>query len=457
MLRVKPPAWVEEAQVHALGWLAAGNLAGLVLAAMLLFPPLGDLSGPLTYGRWAAVHIDLAIYGWCSLPLLALLFHLYEPPSGDADGGGRIATWAIRWWSGALAFQAVSSLTGHSSGKVFAEWSGASRWVFLSAWIFAAVAVIAGFARRFRARGRGELAESRLSLAAKGLGLAFLTAAPPALFFAASPGLYPPINPESGGATSGNTLASVLGVALLLALTPFLTGLRPRDGGRFSFFVFAALAGHFVFLALLGGGDHSHREPLQVAALFSSLLWLPLLFEHWRRFAWPARSRRWVWAMAAWGLVLASTGLLAGAPGMAERIKYTNTLVGHVHAAVAGLTTAWLFVLLDQIAERRGLGAAGRSLFADRPAFAAWQLGSVLQVCALSLVGQAEAGSPQILWSGAAVVSWGYGLRFAGGLLMASAAWRWLRAASNSVAAAPAEEVSHEILVADLLPGSRLG
>lgn len=458
MLRVKQPAWVEEAVAHSLGWLAAGNLAGLVLAAMLLFPPLGDLAGPFTYGRWAAVHIDLSIYGWCALPLLALLFHLYEPPR---DPGGGAATWAIRWWSGALAFQAISSLSGHSSGKVFAEWSGASRWVFLSAWIFASAAVISGFVRRLRARrlaeGRGEPAESRLALAARGCALAVLTAAPAGLFFAASPGLYPPINPESGGATSGNTLASVLGVALLLALTPFFTGLVPRDRGRFSWLVFSALGLHFLFLALLGGGDHSHREPLQVAALVSALLWLPLLAEHWRRFPWPAASRRWVGAMAGWGLVLAVTGYLAGAPGMAERIKYTNTLVGHVHAAVAGLVTAWLFVLLDRIAERRGAGAGFRRLFADQPAFVSWQLGSVLQVAALALVGRAEALSPQVLWSGAAVVRSGYGLRLAGGLLMASAAWRWLRAASNSVAAAPAEEISHEILVADLLPGGRLG
>jgi hypothetical protein len=240
-----------------------------------------------------------------------------------------------------------------------------------------------------------------------------------------------------------------------MALSPFFAGQRPRDGGRFSALLFPLLGLHFLFLGALGGGDRSHREPLQVAAIWSALIWLPLLFEHWRRFPWRAGSRQWVWAMAFWGLVLAATGVAAGAPGMAERIKYTNTLVGHVHAAVAGLITAWLFLLLEQIAEKRGL--AGLGLFADRPAFAAWQLGSLLQVGALLVVGHAEALSPQILWSGADVVRWGYGLRLAGGLSMAAAAWRWLLAAANKAPAVAAEEKTHEALVADLLPAGRLG
>ena len=444
-------AFEQQVLAQSFSWLLVGNLVGLLMAALLLFPPLGGWLGPLTYGRWAAVHIDLQMYGWCSLPLLLLLFHLYSPPAGH----GRLAFWAIRLWSGALAFLAVSSLTGHSSGKVFVEWTGAARWVFGLALGLTAVAVIAAYGRRLQQWRRGELAETRMSMIAKGLGLLALLPAPIAMVWAASPGLYPPINPESGGATSTNTLASVLGVGLLLALFPFFAGLRPRDGGRFSFLVFGLFGLHFFFLSRLGPGDHSHREPLQIAALVSALIWLPLLWEHLRRFPWPEKSRLWVYAMGGWGIVLALTGLVAGLPGMAEKIKYTNTLVGHVHAAAAGLVTAWLFALLAVIGEKRGLPASVARLFGDPVAFLAWQAGSVLHIGALLLVGRAEGAAPEILWSGAAIVNFGYSLRLAGGLLMTLASWRWLRAAFGMASAALVKEVRGEELGSDLLPFGR--
>lgn len=444
-----------EALRLSFGWLAVGNAVGLLMAALLLFPGLGAALGPLTYGRWAAVHVDLQMYGWCSLPLLALLFHLYLPRGGSP----RLAVWALRSWSAALAFLAVSLLTGHSSGKVFVDWSGAARWVFAAALAFTSLAVIAAYVQRLHARRRGELAEGRLGLALKGLGLLALVPAPVAMVVAAAPGLYPPINPQSGGATSGNTLASVLGVGAVLVLSPFLAGLKPRDGGRFSAVVGAALFLHFGFLALLGPGDHRNDEPLQLAALISALIWLPLVAEHWRRFAWPAGSRPWLGAMAGWGLVLTLSGLLAGLPGTADRIKYTNVLVGHVHAAAAGVVTAWLFVVLATVAEQRGLRRRRRrALFADGPAFWSWQVGCVLQVGALFLVGWAEGANPQILWSGAPLVSAGYAVRLLGGLLMAAAAWRWLAALGGRVAAAEAPSPKEErsaIVAGDLLPSGR--
>lgn len=442
-----------ELAAHAFSWLLAGNAAGVLMAALLLFPALGAALAPLTYGRWAAVHIDAQIYGFCSLPLLGLLFHLYSPPHEHP----RLVFWVLRVWSGALAFLAVSSLTGHSSGKVFAEWTGAARWVFGSALVLAAVALVSAYARRLQLFRRGGLAASRASLVVLGCGLAALLPAPAGLLLAASPSVYPPIDPGSGGATSGNTLASVLGVALLLALSPFLAGLRPRDGGRFSLLVAAALAGHFLFVGLLGSGDHRQAEPLQQAALWSSLIWLPLLWEHLRRFPWPRSCRPWVLAMGAWGLVLALTGLLAGLPGVAARIKYTNFLVGHVHAAVAGLVTAWLFVLLAVVGRARGLPPAALGAFADLPAFIAWQAGSVLHIGALLALGWAEGRSPGLLWSGAPAVAWAYGLRLAGGLAMTFASWRWLRSALLTVHLEPMEEMPHASADPRLLPVGRLG
>ena len=423
-----------EVAAHAFSWLLLGNAAGLLMAALLLAPGLGGLLGALSYGRWAALHIDSQIYGFCSLPLLGLLLRFYSP-AGEA---GRLSFLAIRTWSAALAFLAVSILSGHSSGKIFAEWTGAARWVFAGALALATAAVLAAFFARRRLAAPSRPA-SRLAEAARAIGLLLLVPAPLAMIWAPSPRAYPPIDTAGGGATGGNTLASVLGVGLVLALSPYLCGLLPRDGGRFARRVFAGLGAHFLLLALLsvaGPGDRSNAEPVQIAAMASALIWLPILWRHLRLFPWPAASRLWSLAMAGWSLVLAATGLVAGLPGMAVKIKYTNFLVGHVHAAAAGFLTAWLFVLFEMAARQ---GGETSSPAADRKAFFGWQLGCLLQVLALLMVGGAEGAAPEVLWSGAPVVAAGYALRLLGGALMTFSSWRWLRAALL-MAGSPAEE-----------------
>lgn len=440
----------ETAIVHALTWLAIGCLAGVWLSALLLFPGLGGGIAAAGYGRWAALHIDVQMYGWCALPLLLLLVHAYAPESGP----GPLAGWAYRVWSAALAFVGISILTGHSSGKVFAEWTGAARWVFGLALTLASAAVLDAYRRRLRAE-RGPRLGGRPGRWARALGIAVLLPAPFAMVLAAGGDAYPPVNPATGGAIPVNTLASVLAVGAVLALSPFLAGLRPRDGGKLSRWIFGLLAAHVAVAVLLGQGPHSHREPLQIAVLASSLIWLPLLWAHLARFPWPATSRPWVAAMAAWAAVLAATGLVAGLPGGAERVKFTNFLVGHVHAAAAGMVTAWLFVMLDVLARRRAVRPQILQLFGDRAAFASWQAGTALHIAALLVLGWAEGARPGLLWGGSPLVVVCYSLRLAGGLVMTYAAWRWLATAFAADPAAQPKEIRHATLDPHLLPARR--
>src|SRR5664280_2261681 len=98
---------------HSLLWLVVANCVGVLLAAMLVVPSVNSFLGPLTYGRWMPVHMNLQLYGWCSLPLVGFLFEVY--------GCRReaIARWAspILWlWSAALGIGAISWLNGQSSG-----------------------------------------------------------------------------------------------------------------------------------------------------------------------------------------------------------------------------------------------------------------------------------------------------------------------------------------------------
>ena len=110
---------------HALGWLVFGNAVGLYLALLLLFPALQ--AGPLTYGRWVPVHLNVQLYGWTSLPLVAWLFSIYQVDSSKARAWAPAAVWA---WTAALALGALHWLGGTTSGKIFLHWKGGALWGF---------------------------------------------------------------------------------------------------------------------------------------------------------------------------------------------------------------------------------------------------------------------------------------------------------------------------------------
>jgi cytochrome c oxidase cbb3-type subunit 1 len=110
---------------HALGWLVAGNAVGVLLAAELLWPSLGDALAPLSYGRWMPLHLNWQLYGWCAVPLVGGLFAgLLDRRHPQA---ARHASLALVAWSLALALGGVSWLGGVTSGKLFLDWAGWAR------------------------------------------------------------------------------------------------------------------------------------------------------------------------------------------------------------------------------------------------------------------------------------------------------------------------------------------
>jgi cytochrome c oxidase cbb3-type subunit 1 len=109
-------------------------------------------------------------------------------------------------------------------------------------------------------------------------------------------------------------------------------------------------------------------------------------------------------------------------PGVLDRIKFTNALVGHAHLAMAGMATSFaalLLVVLNQ--ETRLQGVLG-----DRTAFVLWNAGNVAQVAALAAVGALEARDPGIVFRGDPAITVLYALRAAAGAVMALAAARWI-------------------------------
>src|SRR5579863_7814210 len=104
---------VTAAVQHALGWLVAGNAIGVMLAILLLLPQLNAWLGEWTYGRWMMVHMNTLLYGWCSVPMLAMLVKAYGADRGSLAAWARPVVWL---WSAALLAGSWSWLQGHSSG-----------------------------------------------------------------------------------------------------------------------------------------------------------------------------------------------------------------------------------------------------------------------------------------------------------------------------------------------------
>lgn len=414
----------ERVTLHALGWLVAGNAVGVLLGTLLLLPDLGRLLAPLGYGRWMPVHLDAHLYGWCALPIAGLLLRLYR----GAGGGDRPAAAAVALWSGALAAGCASGLAGRTGAKPFLEWTGTARWLWIGQLGFLLGVLAHGFVRRLRAGGLG----GRSAIAGRAALLAGLAAVPVALWWVTRPSVYPPVNPASGGPTGVRLLGSTLGIVWLLVASPWLLGFEARAAEpalrRSVRRTLAALTLHtaaFLLLETFAGGDRSNHEPLQIAALASVALWPLPLFVHLRRWRWPPGAGRWPAALGAWGLLLVTTAVPTFLPGVLERWKFTDALVGHAHLAMAGLVSS--FAVLALVSLLRGTRLA--NLFAARRPFALWHAGGALMVAALLAAGTIEGTDPAAPVRVGPAVDLLYLARWAAGAAMLAASAQWLRAA----------------------------
>jgi cytochrome c oxidase cbb3-type subunit 1 len=440
---------VELAAIHALLWLAIANAVGVLLALLLLSPSLGSVLAPLGYGRFMPVHLDLELYGWASLPLVAVLLRLYLPQRAPSRG----AAWALGAWSGALLFGAVSWLAGDASGKPFLDWRGGARLLLSAAMTLLALVLAAAWARaspgglggagdalawarslgraRSPARARtdapaGVALGARAANLGKGVLLAGLVPVPFVLYWAASPRVHPPINPDTSGPTGASLLGSTLAVVALVGVAPLLAGVRLRPQARpWTLAAAVALFLQAAFFTALDHGDHSHREPLEQIAVWSLLIWVPLLDRHLRGFDWPVACARWLRAFLGWwGLLVASAATMF-LPGLLERVKFTNVLVAHAHGALAGVVTCVDVLLLEAVLG----GTALAGLFSHRRAFALWHGGNLAMIASLVAAGLLEGASPGFLFKPAAMATTLYVVRAAAGTAMLLASLRWLRAA----------------------------
>jgi len=403
---------------HSLFWLVVGNSIGVLIATLLLVPGLNPWLGEWTYGRWIMVHMNLLLYGWCGLPMVGFLFCVYGVDRGAAAGWARPVVWA---WSVALGLGSFSWLSGHSSGKLLLDWSGIARIYFPLAmtalWVLLAVAMIRSWKMR-ELHGWG-------ARAGRVAGLVLLAAVPPLIFIASSPGMYPAFNPDTGGPTGASQLeSSLVVVAILLALPYGLT--RQKQPRRWMVIAsWAVLLAEFALCAALGRTDVSHHRPAQFLSLGSLLVWLPLTPVYYAAFEWHAATRRWRNAFLCWWGLLVVSGWVLFLPGVLDRFKFTDGLVGHSLTAEAGFVTALLIFTMIQL-----LGDDGW-IFNGSRAFYAWNFGVLAYAALMTIAGWIEGADPTFTIVPGLARESIYLLRLFTGVAMLTASVHWLRDARH--------------------------
>ena len=362
---------VSTAVKHALGWLVAGNAVGLYLSLLLLKPEWQ--LGVLTYGRWVPVHLNVQLYGWTALPLVAWLFQMYEVDRSKVAAWAPAAVWG---WTAALAMGAMHWLSGRTGGKIFLDWKDGALWAFVVALVLLWL-VLAGSWKE-RANGWSRL-RWKISLG----GLLGLALVPAAIILTASPATYPPVDRLTGGPTGSSLLGSsliVVGLMLLLPRVAAADGTGRAGRGTWAYFIFCWL---FFGVAEAVGG--THFDWWQNVSLLLMPPWAWLLARDWAGFSWLRASRGWRTAMFGWWGLLVVTAYLMYFPWILDRIKFTQGLVAHSHLAMAGFTTSFCALLAVLLTGRRVGGFVTISI---------WQISVALMIITLAAMGWHEGAEP---------------------------------------------------------------
>jgi cytochrome c oxidase cbb3-type subunit 1 len=409
---------IASAARHGLFWLVFANAIGVLLALLLLFPSLNRLLGEWTYGRWIMVHMNLELFGWSSLPLAGFLFKVY------GAGRGPLAKWCspVLWaWSAALGVGSLSWLSGHSSGKLFLDWTGYARVLFPLAMLALWGLLALSFIRNWKRRQQWTLA----ARCARILGLALLLAVPFTIYVASSPGIYPPVNPSTGGPTGASQLESSLVIVAILLMLPF--GLTQRKASA-SIWIRAGWVVLFLeclLCAALGRADISHHRPAQFLSLGSLLVWIPLTPAYYGAFAWNSATRRWRNAFLCWWSALIVTGWVLFLPGVLDHFKFTDGLVGHSLLAMAGFVSSLLiFVMVQLLGEDAWIFNRTRSFYG-------WNLAVIGYVVLMSAAGWHEGFDPAFTIVPGAARNLLYFFRLVIGMVMLASSLDWLIDASS--------------------------
>lgn len=406
---------------HSLFWLVLANLVGLILSILLSFPEIGDLISPLTYGKWVPLHLNFHLYGWCSLPVIGLLLRWYLPRSCWTESSISLT---LEVWSGALLYGGLSWLAGETSGKIFLDWKGSSEIMFLIALTLLWIQLALGLGVQLN-KANGQYQKWSF-LSTRTFGLVLLAAVPIVFFWALNPEIFPPINLSTSGATGASLLVSSLAIVLLFLVLPIILEVKTKTSPA-ALWLFVALGIHFLLWSIIPHRNSTHREIGQIIAVASLLVWAPALWWYFQQFCWSAESKYWRLSTGLFGLLLVITAVIMFLPGILDQVKFSQYLVAHVHLAMGGMVSSFLFVILIELP----VDVDVKQKLSRGFTILMWHAGICMQLVTLLELGSLElknfgvsrsAGGSEFVWQL---------LRLAGGGVMTYCSLTWLISCSR--------------------------
>lgn len=173
-------------------------------------------------------------------------------------------------------------------------------------------------------------------------------------------------------------------------------------------------------------GYVSHHAPAQYLSVASALVWIVLVPAYYRQFEWNPATRRWRTAFLAWWGGLVFTGWIMFLPGVLDRLKFTDALVGHSLVAVAGFLSAYLIFILVQMPGEDDAWILNRTW-----SFYAWNLGVLAHVVVMMFAGWIEGTNPAFTIAPGAVRDSVYAICLLTGVVMLTASIEWFIASQS--------------------------
>lgn len=397
----------------SLFFLLVGNLIGLLLSILLAFPDTNFLLPEVNFGRLVPVHLNFQLYGWSAIPLIGLILNLFLDKNQWIH---RTASLPVFIWSLSLCIGAISWVLGYSSGKLFLEWQGFAKYVFLFnlgiLWCFTAYSYFLG---QFKEDTKG-------AKILKVVLIAILSSIPFIFYQALSPNLFPPINKISSGATGSSLLLSTLAVIFIMLILPLILKVtRVRAINTYFVFIFFFL---HAFLSKYINLSHSTNfDKDQIIGLSSLIIWIPLIYLYYRDFKFHKCSRQWLLSCLFWGTILTLTAIYMFLPPQLIVAKFSSYLVTHVHLAMGGFISSLCMIILTSLPNTN-------SHLGDKKLFSLWHIGLLMHFTSTIILGYLEYQTSGILYhypgSLADGVQYDYILRIIAGTILTYCPMKWL-------------------------------
>jgi len=132
----------------AVAWTLIGMLAGVYVAAELVWPALGFDSPWLSFGRLRTVHTHAVVFGFAVSALIGTAFYSVQRTSHVRLFAPRLAWFVFYAWQGTCVLGALSLLAGMNASKEYAELEWPFDLAIAAAWISFGVVFFGTIAKR---------------------------------------------------------------------------------------------------------------------------------------------------------------------------------------------------------------------------------------------------------------------------------------------------------------------